>query len=246
MSEINPEELELDLADRALEEAMALLANVRFSVSRGAYRQGELTAVSVMLEEDSEAGVHHIRVMCHDPGHLGIDWDGLPLTLIERPSGKNWLGFLDARGRAEFVVAVSAESDLGFGELNPNGLAKVEVPSSLVTGHAEIVGAPRIWQVSGLSRDGSLSALAERKGVQGNIWITVRADVDKFPALRNGEVQVVLRSNWSRSVWLQARIGLNLRGGSEGHWEGRVKVPHSEFENRPADATLLVFAAQRE
>ena len=82
--------------------------------------------------------------------------------------------------------------------------------------------------------------------MQGNIWITVRADVDKFPALRNGEVQVVLRSNWSRSVWLQARIGLNLRGGSEGHWEGRVKVPHSEFENRPADATLLVFAAQRE
>jgi hypothetical protein len=55
-----------------------------------------------------------------------------------------------------------------------------------------------------------------------------------------------LRSNWSRSVWLQARIGLNLRGGSEGHWEGRVKIPHSEFENRPADATLLVFAAQRE
>ncbi|HYW81931.1 MAG TPA: hypothetical protein VFB30_01665, partial [Spirochaetia bacterium] len=141
MSEINPEELGLDLADRALEEAMALLANVRFSASRGAYRQGELTAVSVMLEEDSEAGVHHIRVMCHDPGHLGIDWDGLPLTLIERPSGKDWLGFLDARGRAEFVVAVSAESDLGFGELNPNGLAKVEVPSSLVTGHAEIVGA---------------------------------------------------------------------------------------------------------
>jgi len=246
MSEINPEKLELGLADRALQEAMALLADVHFSTSRGAYRQGELSAVSVMLEEDSEAGVHHIRVMCHDPGHLGIDWDGLPLTLIERPSGKDWLGFLDARGRAEFVVAVSVESDLGFGELNPNGLAKVEVPSSLVTGRAEKVGAPRIWQVSGLSRDGSLSALAERRGAQGNIWITVRANVDKFPALRNGEVQVVLRSNWSRAVWLQAKVGLNLREGSEGHWEGRVKVPHSEFENHPADATLLVFAAQRE
>ena len=74
-----------ELADRALEEAMALLADVRFSTVRGAYRQGELSAVSVMLEEDSEAGVHHIRVMCHDPGHLGIDWDGLPLYLIERP-----------------------------------------------------------------------------------------------------------------------------------------------------------------
>jgi len=34
MSEINPEKLELDLADRALEEAMALLADVRFSASR--------------------------------------------------------------------------------------------------------------------------------------------------------------------------------------------------------------------
>jgi len=122
MSEINPEELELDLADRALEEAMALLADVHFSTSRGAYRQGELSAVSVMLDEDSEAGVHHIRVMCHDPGHLGIDWDGLPLTLIERPSGKNWPGFLDLRGRAEFRVAVSDESDLGFGKLNPNGI----------------------------------------------------------------------------------------------------------------------------
>lgn len=230
------------LLNRALDEAMALLAELEFDAVRGAYRQGELTAVSVMVEPAEETGTCHVRVMCHDPGHLGIDWDGIGLILVERPLGEWFFGSFDGRGRVEFRIPAPAGSAFGFERLNSP--VEVEVPRTMFRGDFKPADAqPAPKQVKGKSPDGSLSASARVAGPQQIFKITVEADLAKFPALRNAEVRVVLRSKLNPSeIWLKAKIKLEFEDGSKGYWSGRVNLPSTG--NLPADAMLLVFAVE--
>jgi hypothetical protein len=226
-----------NLAERALDEAMALLAEVQFDSARGAYRQGELTAVSVMVDPESDPNACHIRVMCHDPGHLGINWGGLPLILIDRKTGEGPIKFLDRVGRARFTVTAAREAMFGFAFIDHGSIYSETVPAAVFAGHFA-TGVPR-WKVQGQSRDRTLSAVAELLGL-GQLRITVEA---YSPEMRNSTVQVILRSAGDPSdVWLRKKLELDTDEGRRGSWSGRIGV--GELRNRATDATLVVFACK--
>jgi len=230
------------LASRALDEAMELLAEVEFDAVRGAYRQGELTAVSVMVDSQSDPEVCHIRVMCHDPGHLGIGWDGLALFLVDRETDEERIGFLDHRGRAEFVAAMHGSRGFGFSGVKVAGLTNVLVPAGMLgDGHLEPSGVPPPeWRVEGSSPDGALYAQVEALGHM-QLEITVRADINRFPALRFAKVHVVLRSRSNPSeIWLHSTITLEGEDGAAGSRRDRIKIPG--LGGRAAEGMLLVFA----
>ena len=235
------------LADRALEEAMALLSEVRFDTVRGSYRQGDLTAVSVMVDSESSPGICHIRLMCHDPGHLGIEWDGIPIVLRELQAGevgtsKEHVWFLDSRGRTEFRLETHDDSTFEFSEVGLLGLTSVPVPASML-GDGQMAPAdapPPEWNIEGTSPDGALRAQVEALG-RGRLEITVHANVTQFPTLRYAKVHVVLRprSNLSE-IWLQTTISLEGEDGAAGSCREEVEIPG--LEGRAADAVLVVFA----
>jgi len=229
-----------NVLERALTEAMSLLGGAEFNTHFGDYRQGDLSAVSVMVSPASGNGPTWIHVICHDPGHMGIDWDGIPLVLIDRKTGDERISFLDARGRAKFNVEIPSENELGFMAVSVRSLARVEVPSGIVSGDWAPLNHPAGWNVSGNSPDGSLTAVAEVVG-QGFFRIAVRALTEE---MRNREVQVILRSKVDPSdVWLSKRIKLDLNDGERGSWSGRVG--EEELAGRTSEAMLLVFPCKR-
>lgn len=233
-----PNDLGTSIFERALNETMDLLAAARFNTRFGSYQQGELSAVTVMVSPASEGDATRVQVICHDPGHLGIDWDGIPLFLIDHTTGDERPGFLDARGRAGFNVRISSENDLGLLAVPVRHLAKVEVPKEMIK--AQFAQHAPQGKVSAFSPDGAVSADAEVVG-EGLLRITIKALI---PEMRNAEVRVILRSKADPSeVWLSRKIKLNRNDGERGSWSR--KIGEEELRNRRSAATLLVFPVKR-
>ena len=234
-------ELDSEFFDRALEETMDLLAGMAFTCRAGGYRQGAYSAVSVLATRAKDAQAYRIQVICHDPGHIGIDWDGVPLILIDRKSGDERISFLDGRGRAEFTVAIPADDELAFSPVPSTRLARVHIPQHMVSGDFAGVPEPgRHWNVTSVCPDGSLSAVAEVVG-HGQFRISVQAHKED---IRNGLVQVILRSKVDPSdIWLAKRIPLDLNNGYSGHWSGQIGA--GELKDRTTEAILLVFPYKR-
>jgi hypothetical protein len=237
-----PNDLSTSIFERALNEAIDLLAAARFNTRAGWYQQGELSAVTVMVSPAKEEGATRVQVFCHDPGHMGIDWDGILLLLIDPKTGDQRPGFLDARGRVEFTVRIPSENELGLLAVPVKSLARVEVPAEMLRGpgFAPAQGRPPISNVSGRSPDGAISAVAEVVG-QGRFTIRVQAHT---PEMLYAEVQVILRSKVDPSdVWLSKTIQLDLNNGERGTWSGQLG--RGNLQHRPSDAMLLVFPCKR-
>ena len=96
------------------------------------------------------------------------------------------------------------------------------------------------WNVSGLSSDRTVSAVAEVVG-QGRIRISAQAFVEER---RNATVHVVLRCAVDPSdVWITGDIKLDLNGGYLGIWSGAMQ--DNGAMHHLTDAELVVGPVRR-
>src|ERR1039457_2334823 len=101
---------EIDLMERVREECIGLLDSARFSTWRDLHLKGELATVSILVrpEERPDGGDPDtccVMVICQAAGHLLVEWNRVPLELVDVESGQVLhRDVLDSRGRALFKV----------------------------------------------------------------------------------------------------------------------------------------------
>ncbi len=137
--------------------------------------------------------------------------------------------------RLNLKTKATEQKQGGFRRVESIGFADQDASKRIASSRVPEIPAHTLhWNVSGLSPDRTLSAVAEVIG-QGRIRISVRAFA---PESRNSSVIVVLRSKTAPTVvWLSKEITLNLNDGWIGHWSGPIG---NAFH--PADAAIAVMS----
>lgn len=214
-----------EFLEAAVEEALDLLNDAIFDQRRSYHAEGSVTGVSVVVNPSAaEVGTVRVQVFCYTAGHLATNWDGLPLVLIDKSSGDERLAFLDARGRAEFILRLVPDTtEFKLEALGPALI--MESVSELSVAH---FGAnprePLILHAA--SRDGRLEAKAEEKGEVLDITVT-----SLNPVLYNSSVHIVLRSPTNAALPVRRTVHLD---GAKGGASIRIV-------DIPADAVLAIF-----
>lgn len=138
------------------------------------------------------------------------------------------------------ICKITARGEVGSRPVKPIAVTYPDARRSFAASRCADTLIPSFWNVESLSRDGTLSAVAEVIG-QGRIRVSVRAFA---PELQNSSVSIVLRSKSNPSdVWLSKKITLDLNHGLIGLWTGPIGIADSNI--RGTDAAIVVKPVER-
>jgi hypothetical protein len=214
----NVDEQLSELLETARLECMNLLDSARFSTWRDCHLNGSLAGISILVRPDrAQPDTCRIDVICQSAGQLRIDWERVPLELVDSETDRVLArGVLDSGGRSRFTVpSDTQERRLRF----RNPVVTLEVPA---LAFAMCGGPPPDLERS--KQSGQLSIVYAIEGEvpgQRTLKITVRS---LEPSLRGGKVRVEIRSKRSPKIGHSKDIDLVYEEGEVGEWEIREEI----------------------
>ena len=207
----------LEAQESARLECLDLLDSARFSTWRDSHLRGSVAGVSILVRPDSaKPDTCRIDVICQSAGQLRVDWERIPLELVDTETNQVIArSVFDSGGRSRFTLPYGTrERSLRFRD----PIVTLDVPALAFAFHGQPEGTPH-FESSKQSEQLSIDyAIEGAIPGQRTLKIVVEA-LDH--SLRGGTVRVEIRSPRGRQ---SQDVELVSKDGLRGEWEIREEL----------------------